>query len=78
MQVEYVPRKHVTTVAQSWDYQYRGKNTRRGLVELMGRLVDKMFKDREDDTKTLNAIIIILKLVMFQHSISDESFEKHS
>jgi len=77
-QVEYVPRKHVTTVAQSWDYQYKGNNTRRGLVELMGRLVDKMFKDREDDTKSLNAIIIILKLVMFQHSISDESFEKHS
>jgi len=76
--VEFVPRKHVASVTQTWDYQYKGENTRRGLVVLMSRLVDKMLKDREDDTKSLNAIIIILKLVMFQHSISDESFEKHS
>jgi len=77
-QVEYVPRNHVTTVPQSLDYRYKNQNTRKALVMLMSRLVDKMLKDREDDTKSLNAITIILKLVMFQHSISDESFEKHS
>ena len=77
-QVEFVPKEHVVTMTQAWDYQYKWQNTRNGLVVLKGRLVDKMFKDREDNTKSQNAIIIILKLVMFQHSISDESFDKHS
>jgi len=77
-QIEFVPRNHTTTVMSGFDYQFREENTRRGLVFLMEKLVKKMLADREDDTKSLNAIIIILKLVMFQHSISDESFEKHS
>ena len=50
-QVEYVPRKHVTTVIQSWDYFNKGEDSRKGLVVLMGRLVDKMLKDRENDSR---------------------------
>ena len=77
-EVEHRPMAHVTGLPRQFDYKLRGENTRRALALLMDSLVDKILSEREDDTKALNAIIIILKLIMFQFSISDESYEKHS
>lgn len=76
--VQHQPRAQVTGLPREFDYRHRGENTRRGLARLMASLVDKILTEREDDTKALNAIIIILKLIMFQFSITDESYEKHS
>ena len=77
--VEYKPRMHVVALPdKSFDFMIEGKNTRKYLVEVMISLAEKMLKDREDDTKALNAIVIILKLLMFQHTVSDENLEKHT
>ena len=77
--VEFRPRMHIVALPEkSFDFKIEGKNTRKCLVEVMISLAEKMLKDREDDTKALNAIVIILKLLMFQHTVSDENLEKHT
>ena len=77
--MEYRPRRHtVAPPDKSFDFKIKGRNTRECLVEIMISLAEKMLKDREDDTKSLNAIVIILKLLMFQHTISGENLEKHT
>ena len=77
--MEFRPRMHIVALPdKSFDFKIEGKNTRKCLVEVMISLAEKMLKDREDDTKALNAIVIILKLLMFQHTVSDENLEKHT
>ena len=76
--VQHVPRRHTVLppdkVAQ---YELRGGNTRLALARLVHRLAARLLQDREDDTKSLIALISVLKLVVFQHSVSEESYEKH-
>ena len=77
--VEFRPRTHtVLPKENTFNFKFRCDNARKTLASLMERLVVKVLEEREDDTKTLNAIINVLKLLMFQHSISEESYDKHS
>ena len=77
-QVEQRQRRHEVGQNHELNYLFRGENTRRYLVMLMKKLVEKLLSVREDDTKSLNQIISILKMIMFQHCVSEESVEKHS
>ena len=72
--MEFRPRMHIVALSdKSFDFKIEGKNTRKCLVGVMISLAEKMLKDREDDTKALNAIVIILKLRMFQYTSWDEN-----
>jgi len=77
--VEHIPMMHtVMPRGAQFDLKFKGENTRRFLVGFLKRLTEKVLQDREDDTRSLNSITIILKLVMFQKGVSDESLEKHT
>ena len=47
-------------------------------MDLMENLLHKILKDRADDTKVLISIATILKLVVFQHTCTDEGLDKHT
>ena len=77
--VRHVPFRHTTHVnGRRFSYRFREVgNTRVFLVDLMENLLQKVLRDRSDDTKVMITISSILKLLVFQHSYTDESLDKH-
>ena len=77
-QVDLKQKSHDFGLYSQFDYKFKGINTRKMLVSLMQRMVDKILADREDDTKALNLIISILELIIFKHYVSVDAVDKHS
>ena len=43
----------------------------------MDKLLKKVLQDSADDTKVLISLATILKLIVFQHTCTDEGLDKH-